>query len=194
MRKIRIFATADTHFNHIKIIKYCNRPFANIEEMNNEIIKRWNAVVSDNDIVIHCGDFAFIPQDDHIINNITNIVAKLVGRKMIIKGNHDNKQVEYTKCGFYKEFFQELILKNCRFVHNPSFGHQWTPEENEPVRFHSFLPNDIFTFYGHVHAKDSQPIGEYFRNVCVDVNNFTPLDITEMLSEEDYNSIVEMMK
>lgn len=53
------FFTADTHFNHANILEYTNRPFLNVEEMDLEMIYRWNSVVRKNDLVFHLGDFAF---------------------------------------------------------------------------------------------------------------------------------------
>ena len=52
-----IFFTAYHHFGHENIIKYCNRPFASVEEMDAEMIRRWNEVVSHDDTVYHLGDF-----------------------------------------------------------------------------------------------------------------------------------------
>ena len=46
-----VFFTSDTHFNHANIIKYCKRPFASVEEMNGEMISRWNKVVRPRDTV-----------------------------------------------------------------------------------------------------------------------------------------------
>lgn len=53
------FFTSDTHFGHANIIRFCKRPFENVEEMNEALIENWNKVVSDDDTVFHLGDFAF---------------------------------------------------------------------------------------------------------------------------------------
>ena len=49
--------TADEHYRHTNIIKYCNRPFASAAEMDAEIIQRHNEMVEPKDVVIHAGDF-----------------------------------------------------------------------------------------------------------------------------------------
>ena len=54
----KLFFTADTHFGHANIIKYCHRPFATVEEMDEALVRNWNAVVSPDATVFHLGDFA----------------------------------------------------------------------------------------------------------------------------------------
>ena len=69
----RIYLIADTHFSHGNIIKYCNRPFSDIEEMNNTIINNWNSIDDKDDIVYHLGDFL-------LGDNISDFVSKLNGK------------------------------------------------------------------------------------------------------------------
>lgn len=53
----KVFFTSDTHFTHANIIRFCSRPFKNVEEMDETMIANWNRVVGENDIVFHLGDF-----------------------------------------------------------------------------------------------------------------------------------------
>jgi calcineurin-like phosphoesterase family protein len=76
--------TSDQHFDHANIIRYCGRPFDSPEEMNSEIIARWNSVVADDDEVYILGDFAMGHKDESV-----SYAAKLNGTKYLIPGNHD---------------------------------------------------------------------------------------------------------
>ena len=53
----KVFFTSDTHFYHGNIIRFCNRPFKDVEMMNETIISNWNNTVGQDDIVFHLGDF-----------------------------------------------------------------------------------------------------------------------------------------
>ena len=57
--KDNIYFTSDTHFRHSRIIELCNRPFGDVEEMNEVMIANWNRVVGKDDIIFHLGDFCF---------------------------------------------------------------------------------------------------------------------------------------
>ena len=75
------FFTSDTHFNHGHIIKYCNRPFISMEEMNETIVQNWNKTVKQKDIIYHLGDVCWGLPDIFL--------KKLNGYKILIQGNHD---------------------------------------------------------------------------------------------------------
>lgn len=81
-----IWFTADHHFGHANIIKYVNRPFSSVEEMDNTLINRWNDVVGPNDIVYHLGDFTL-----GTILDFELIVPNLYGKLKIVPGGHDHR-------------------------------------------------------------------------------------------------------
>jgi len=71
----KLFFTSDTHFRHKNAIELCNRPFKDLEEMDNTLIENWNSVVPEDGITFHLGDFAFTGK----IDTIGEIVSKLIG-------------------------------------------------------------------------------------------------------------------
>ena len=92
---------ADTHFGHAGVIKFSDRPFADVEEMDRTMIANWNARVQPEDDVYIVGDFIWHGGTDAA----TDLAKKLNGRKYLIKGNHDWK---YLKCPDYRAQFVEI--------------------------------------------------------------------------------------
>lgn len=77
------FLIGCTHFGHENIIRLANRPFSSVQEMDDEMIRRWNDAVGKKDTVYHLGDFAFrgAPGGDYL--------RRLNGRVVTLRGNHD---------------------------------------------------------------------------------------------------------
>ena len=99
------FFCSDTHFGHTNIIKYCNRPFSSVEEMDRELISRWNAAVKKDDTVYFVGDFAFASEE-----RIQSLISSLNGYKIGILGNHDKSLAKMKELGF-NETHSQLILE-----------------------------------------------------------------------------------
>ena len=149
------FFTADTHFGHANIIKYCNRPFKDTDEMNEALIANWNNVVSEGDTVYHLGDFSF--RGYHRYRN------RLNGNIVLLQGNHDDELQTNIK-----ELVIALNGKIWYMCHIP-------PLENRQK----------YCLCGHIHEKwKSKKIGnKIIINVGVDVWNFKPITIYDILKE-----------
>lgn len=84
----KVFFTSDTHFGDNKVLRLSARPFQDVEEMDRELIRRWNETVPEDGIVFHLGDFGFGRyQRGHELLRILN------GRKYLILGNHDQETI-----------------------------------------------------------------------------------------------------
>lgn len=87
MAFVRKLYIGDTHFMHEGLLSMQPRPFGSIEEHDEAIIERWNAVVRDRDIVYHLGDFAVKLMSR--ADRVREIFTRLRGRKRLVIGNHD---------------------------------------------------------------------------------------------------------
>ncbi|HEX5095212.1 MAG TPA: metallophosphoesterase [Acidimicrobiia bacterium] len=77
-----IWFTADTHFGHAAIMRYSERPFVDVDAMDEYLIATWNEHIKPTDTVWHLGDFSLRAPDPYW--------ARLNGHKNIIFGNHDD--------------------------------------------------------------------------------------------------------
>lgn len=94
-----VFFTADTHFQHGKILDYCYRPFASAGEMDEVLFHNWNAVVRPGDVVYHLGDVAFGD-----VERLLPRLRGLAGKKRLVPGNHDN----WKKLAAFEDVFKVL--------------------------------------------------------------------------------------
>jgi len=122
MNKNNIFFTADTHLNHTNIIRFTNRPFVDLGDMNAEIIKNWNSVVTNDDTVFHLGDVLFGNGTEAL-----EILNRLNGTIYLIKGNHEktvmsNKALRDRFHSIHDLF--ELKVDDNDTVYSSGKGHQ----------------------------------------------------------------------
>jgi len=159
------YVIADTHFYHSNIIKYENRPFNDIEHMNNEIVKRWNNTVKKNDRVFVLGDVSFLGLDD-----TKSIISKLNGTKILVLGNHDKKSIQYwMDIGFSEVYKYPIIYKEFFILsHEP------------PTYFNENCP--YFYIYGHVHSTDMyKTITKNSACVSIERWDYKPVSIEKLV-------------
>lgn len=83
--EIDIWLTSDLHFYHKNVIKYAHRPFVDVDEMNEKLLKAINDKVKENDELYILGDFAFANKE-----KIEAILKRIVCKNIFyILGNHD---------------------------------------------------------------------------------------------------------
>ena len=132
------FYISDLHFGHFNIIRYDNRPFKNVDEMDNTLINNWNRAVSNEDFVYILGDISWHDEDKTV-----EIFKKLNGTKILIKGNHDyiKSNSKLAKCFTSIQDYAELYLSKKDKV---IMSHYPMPFWNGQFR-------DTVHLYGHVH-------------------------------------------
>lgn len=172
----QVYFTSDTHFGHENIIRYCNRPFRNAEEMNAELIRRWRETVPEDGIVFHLGDFA------HGNARLWNdILSALTGRKYLILGNHDMKALRQGYMGRFEHVAQQMTIR---------VGGQAIVLNHNPFLCYGGSYRDVWQLFGHVHSGPASHTGldhprlkmlfplQY--DVGVDNNDFRPISFAEV--------------
>lgn len=153
------FFTADEHYNHKKIIEYCNRPFKSIDEMNEVIISNFNSVVSKTDVTVHCGDFCWCKNQIEA----SLIIKRLNGNHIFLKGSHDRWITKSPKYIWHKHINGQFIVA-CHYA----------------MRTWERSYHGSWQVFGHSHGR-LEPIGKQW-DVGVDNNNFYPVSFDKLSS------------
>lgn len=156
-----IFFISDHHFGHKQIIDYESRPFANIEEMTETMVSRWNDVVGKDDQVFHLGDFSFLNKE-----KTSEIVKRLNGTKMLIMGNHDRgrSRLWWLDAGFHEVSEYPIVFGGFFFL------------SHEPMYMNKHMP--YVNIHGHIHGQKYE--GSNYFNVSVEHWNYTPVSFDEI--------------
>lgn len=186
---MKTWFTSDPHFGHANVITYCNRPYADVSEMNERLVKNWNDVVGLDDTVYCLGDFSLG------FTAVEAYARRLNGHKLLVPGNHDWCHPAHKKSrgdklqgqlDNYKRYgFNVLPIQSCislpeigevNLCHLPYFGD--TTDDRYPKYR---LPDDgKVLICGHVHEKwktKFTPLGTLMVNVGVDVWDQKPISL-----------------
>lgn len=174
----KVYFTSDTHFNHFNIAKYCHRPFESRKEMNDALIANWNKVVPEDGIVVHCGDFTLIREEN--LKDYEKIARNLNGRILLIRGNHDRVPLIIENNPESKFIaivdMAKIVINGVRIIaaHYPLLAY---PAEYQ-VFGHIHTMSD-----GTCHGTDGPVVAKLNKtqyDVGVDQNNFTPLSYWQL--------------
>lgn len=165
-----VWVSSDHHFGHANILTFKTssgeplRPWTDLNEMEEELIARWNSVVKPHDYIIHCGDFS-MNRDGYV-----RTIGRLNGRKILIMGNHDTLSIDtYLK---HFEYVTSMIVLHHRAIltHIPI----------HPASIGSGMVN----IHGHLHdfdvLLDNQPDLRYI-SACVEKHNFYPVNVNDLI-------------
>lgn len=173
------YITSDLHFGHKNIIKYENRPFNSVEEMDKAIINMWNKTVEKDDLVYILGDFSWYKGQ-----KTNEILNQLNGKKILVIGNHDENFLND------KDFDRKLFEEICYYKEIQKHKTKIVMSHYPIISWNGKL-NGAFHLYGHVHTIKNEDTDYMYKlekifncfNICLDKNKRL-LDLEEIICKE----------
>ena len=167
-----IYYTADTHFGHANVVKMCERPYPDVEAMNEAMIAAWNERVHGNDTIYIIGDMFFRCADPE------SILKQLKGKKRLIVGNHDGSwmgKVDLSRYFLSVDNFLEISdgAHGLTLCHYPMLT--WKHAKR------------TYMIHGHIHADTSADFWpliqcrDHVLNTGVDLNGYRPVTFDELV-------------
>lgn len=176
-----LWFTSDTHFGCENVIRFCGRPFESAQEMDEELIQRWNETVPEDGIVFHLGDFCQGSQ-----KRWNSILARLHGHKYLILGNHDLTSLGRDTMRWFEQVSQQMTIRVDK---------QTILLNHNPFLCYGGSYRDTWQLFGHVHSGPASKTGldhprlkmlfprQY--DVGVDNNEFHPVSFSEVKAKID---------
>jgi calcineurin-like phosphoesterase family protein len=191
------FFTSDWHIGHDKSLEYDLRPFRDITHMHESLILRYNSTVPESGICYFLGDIGNRTED------ITKVITRLNGTKVLILGNHDKGMTTMYNCGFdvvinSASFYiadHRITMSHCPLIglfredtSNMKYGQKdnWHGESREKHLRCAIKNEGQFHLHGHIHSRKDKPqsqkiLGKQF-DVGVTANNYTPVSLSQIES------------
>ena len=175
----QVFVTSDTHFCHDKSFVWGKRGFESVQEMNEEIIKRWNSVIQPGDVVFLLGDVMLNDNEEGI-----NCLKQLNGDIFIAIGNHDTSE----RIGLYEQCPNVVEVEYAFRIKGEGFNLYLThyPTKTSNGDGDKPLKRRVINLCGHSHTDD--PLielnnGELIYHCEMEAHNCTPILLSDILDE-----------
>ena len=173
----KVFFISDTHFYHENILKFCHRPFKDINDQTEQLISNWNSVVPEDGIVFQHGDFIHNGQ----IDVVRRIVERLNGKIWWILGNHcyQSRHDRKVIADIVEGRQADVITWHTRDEHDTRIFMSHYP--------HLYWPRGCYHTHGHIHsgpnstASEVAPLHPLRYDVGVDNNLYTPVSYHKLM-------------
>ena len=165
-----IYFTSDLHLGHINVLKYDNRPFKTIGEHDNTLIKNWNSVIANKDIVYVLGDFFWYGDK----NLIERTLQRLNGAIHIILGNHDTKLEKEPIRNRFESISSLKTINVDKKTHLTLCHYQMA------TWYKSHYPGSYHLF-GHSHG-NMKSLSQKALDVGTMTNNYFPYSLDKIMS------------
>ena len=190
-----VWFTSDHHFGHSNILKYCNRPYKDVIEMDQALIDNWNSRIGPDDEVYVLGDFSLYQKE------VPETLDKLNGaRKVLIAGNHDKcfseaygttSRIDKKWTNFYLNAGFDAVLKELLIPIGDSvvlLNHfPWQNPEAKDQRYQSLRPvkkwGKQLLLHGHRHSSKEERLFEGALDIGVDAHDYYPWSLNEIRAE-----------
>lgn len=192
MEPIRLSASdkivSDTHFGHSNIIRYCRRPYRDAQEMDEDLVRRWNAKVDPDDTVYHLGDVLFSASSP-VFKRVggedkgpRRVLERLNGKIVLIQGNHDRRSHNDLYHEAHKSLSVQVGPHLCLFHHYPlGVSDPFEKRKHDPSLLEEAERHD-FVVCGHVHEK--WWVNGRNLNVGIDVrDDLAPMTAAELIAD-----------
>lgn len=175
-----IYYTSDLHLGNNNIIEHENRPWKTVEEMNQGLIDNWNSQVKPEDEIYVLGDFCFKGAQRAI-----EYLNQLKGHIHLIRGNHDHFMSQLTFRAWSDFGEGHTSVSNERHYAHIKDGEHEVILCHYPILYWENMERGFIHLYGHVHTyRDCSKMAPNSYNVGVDVNNYAPVTLDELLERE----------
>ena len=182
----QIWFTSDTHFGHKNIIRFAERPFQDVEEMDAMLIKNWNEVVDYQDDVYHLGDFSLTDPA-----RTGQIIDQLNGNIHLIKGNHEKSVLKKAsikdKFCWVKDYYELKVDDD-----DARGGQQLIVLLHYAMRVWNKSHHGSWQLYGHSHGSLDDDYHSLNFDRGVDSHSYYPIsynDVKRMMKKKDWQPI-----
>lgn len=185
--------TSDQHYCHSNVMRFCNRPWGDVKEMNKALTDNWNEVVGEKDVVFILGDFYWSKDPDAVKKKLDELKGAAI---FVLLGNHDTT-----------EQFSKVRDKRIQIISDTAMVFVSGIDEDKPSREHEYMLSHFplatwphfqrgsLNLHGHIHSGPRSKVdidrpgfdlilkqGKTY-DVGVDNNNYYPVEIRDILTK-----------